>query len=87
MKCLVIKNMIMKSLNLKKYPTTINDVPKFENLKNLKINVFRLIDNKITTIYNTKERNENVVNLLLIYGNNGNNHYVWIKDLAKLIDV
>jgi len=79
--------MIMKSLNLKKYPTTINDVPKFENLKNLKINVFRLIDNKITTIYNTKERNENVVNLLLIYGNNGNNHYVWIKDLAKLIDV
>jgi hypothetical protein len=54
-------------------------------LNNLKINVFRLVDGKVTTIYNTKERNENVVNLLLIYDNNGNSHYVWIKDLAKLI--
>ena len=53
------------------YPLDIqNDIPKFEKLNNIKINVFRYereFDNpydrdRFNPIYNTRGRNENVIN-------------------------
>jgi hypothetical protein len=66
------------------FPVSLGDIPKIEKANNLKINVFRLEGLKLQTVYNTMERNPNVVNLLLLE-NNGNNHYVWIRDLARLL--
>ena len=48
------------------YPASIKDISKIEKLNNLKCNVFSLDKGKLQTIYNTKERNDNVVNLLLL---------------------
>ena len=76
-----------------KYPIDIqNDIPKFEKLNNIKINVFiynGLYEedydrNKITILYNNMDRNENTINLLLLEDEN-KHHFVWIKDLSKLI--
>lgn len=66
------------------YPIDVlKDIPKFEKLNNMKINVFRLDGKFLQTMYNTKDRNSNVVNLLLLESST-TNHFVWIKDLAKL---
>ena len=76
-----------------KYPIDIqNDIPKFEKLNNIKINVFIYNGsyeedydrNKITILYNNMDRNENTINLLLLEDEN-KHHFVWIKDLSKLI--
>ena len=57
-----------------KYPIDIqNDIPKFEKLNNIKINVFihkgsyeeDYDRNKIEILYNNMDRNENKINLLL----------------------
>ena len=73
-----------------KYPIDIQtDIKKFEKLNKIKINVF-YYDPKdvkfenILTLYNTKERNNNVVNLLLLSDKN-KDHIVWIKDLSKVM--
>jgi len=66
------------------FPVCIRDISKFEKANNLKINVFRLDGDKLQTVYNTTQRNVNVVNLLMLEAN-GNNHFVWIRDLARLI--
>ena len=76
-----------------KYPIDIqNDIPKFEKLNNIKINVFIYNGsyeedydrNKITILYNNMDRNENTINLLLLEDEN-KQHFVWKKDLSKLI--
>lgn len=67
------------------FPINIHkDIPKIEELNNLKINVFRLDGQKLQVFYNSRERNNNVVNLLLLESDT-NNHFVWIKDLSKLM--
>ena len=74
------------------YPIDIqNDIPKFEKLNNIKINVFIYNGsyeedydrNKITILYNNMDRNEDIINLLLLEDEN-RQHFVWIKDLSKL---
>ena len=72
------------------YPIDIqHDIPKFEKLNNTKINVFQY-DKKFTkleTLYNTNERNENVINLLLIdhliEDGTKNDHLIWIKSIKR----
>jgi hypothetical protein len=66
------------------YPIQIKDIPKIEKLNNVKINVFDL-DNKQEpkVLYNNRERNDNILNLLLVESEN-NSHYVWIKNLDRL---
>ena len=76
------------------YPIDIqHDIPKFERLNNIKINVFEYDKNdkkfeNLRTVYNTNEVNENVINLLLVDEKNNdgtkNEHLVWIKDFNKL---
>jgi len=76
-----------------KYPIDIqNDIPKFEKLNNIKINVFIYNGsyeedydrNKITILYNNMDRNENTINLLLLEDEN-KQHFVWINNSCKLI--
>ena len=74
------------------YPIDIqHDIPKFEKLNNIKINVYQY-DKKFTkleTLYNNNERNKNVITLLLIDELNEdgtkNEHLIWIKDLGRLL--
>ena len=67
------------------YPVKITDIPEFERLNNLRINVFVL--DEVTTIrpaYKSEmDFKLSFVNLLLIE-NEENSHYVWIKDLSRL---
>ncbi len=66
------------------YPVEINEIHKWEKAYKIKVNVYRIDKGEPQSIYNTIERNENVVNLLLIESQN-NNHYVWIRNLATLV--
>lgn len=66
------------------FPVCSGDIPKVEKANNLKINVFRLDSGKLQTIYNTMQRNDNVVNLLLLEDGK-TTHYVWIRNLARLL--
>jgi len=74
------------------YPTDIQkDIPKFEKLNNIKINVLEYIGSldkeydkrKLVSAYNTRSRNENVINLLLLKDGDNKEHLVWIKDYGK----
>lgn len=63
---------------------TLTDIPKIERLNDMKINVYHLDGNSVEILYNNKSRNTKVVNLLLL-DNGVKNHFVWIRDLARLI--
>ena len=73
------------------YPIDIQrDIPKFEKLNNIKINVLEYIGSldkeydkrKLVSAYNTRSRNENVINLLLLKDGE-KDHLVWIKNFGK----
>jgi hypothetical protein len=63
------------------------DIPQFEELNDIKINVFEYIeeDKQINVIYNTGERNKNVINILQVTEDD-KAHLVWIKDLSRLLN-
>ena len=67
-------------------PVKLKDIPKIENMNDIRFNVFGVDDKQsIYTLYNSKKICNKTCNLLLI--ENGNeNHYVWIKDLNKLMN-
>ena len=74
-----------------KYPINIQtDIKKFEKANNIKINVFQYEENdrdfkNLVPIYNNRDRNTRVCNLLLIQDKSKEvEHLVWIKDLSKL---
>ena len=75
------------------YPININkDIPKFEELNNIKINIFTYQHDDYQfktplTIYSSKSRNPDVCNLLLLYDEKNETkpqHLVYINDICKL---
>ena len=69
------------------YPIDIlNDIPKFEKLNKMKINVFEYDETfeNLNIIYNTRTRNINTMNILVLH-KNGKEHLVLIKDISKLL--
>ena len=67
------------------YPIDVfSDVPKYEELNNIKINIWRLEDGRILEEYMSENKVLEVINLLLIMGQENKNHFVWIKDLSRL---
>jgi alkyl hydroperoxide reductase subunit AhpC len=67
------------------YPTRYEDIHLFENLNDIKINVYELDEDfKPKTFYTSRDRNKNVVNLLLIHDEE-KSHYVWIKNISSLL--
>ena len=68
-------------------PVKIKDIPKIENLNgDIKFNVYGVTkDQTIYPLYTFNKICDKTCNLLLI--ENGNeNHYVWIKDVNKLMN-
>lgn len=67
------------------FPIRREDIAKFEQLNNISINVY-ILDKKLKCVPNrlTKNKKDRHVNLLLIQ-NRKKCHYVWIKDLSRLI--
>ena len=63
-------------------PTPINDIPKFEKMNNLKINVYSYDKNYIIyPLYLSKKKKfEQIIHLLYF-----DNHFCWIKILSRLI--
>lgn len=68
------------------YPIDImNDIPLYEKLNNIKINVWKYEDGSLIELYCDKtERAFEVINLLCIIGAENKNHFVWIKDLSRM---
>ena len=64
----------------------MKDLPKFEKSNNIKINVFNLVKNKPTVLYNSRDRDINipVCNLLLLEEQD-KAHFVLIRDLGRLV--
>ena len=72
----------LNKLNLKglEFPMKVKDIPKFENLNNLNINVFELTGNFLTSIHNNKNYLEPQIDLLPF-----ENHYCLITKLHCLL--
>ena len=73
----------LNKLNLKglEFPMKVKDIPKFENLNNLNINVFELTVNVLTPIHVNKNYLQPQIDLLLYQ-----NHYYLITRLHCLIN-
>ena len=68
------------------FPVKIKDIPKIENMNDIKFNVFGVDDKKsIYPLYISNKNCDKTCNLLLIENDN-KNHYVWIKDFNKLMN-
>ena len=70
------------------FPINIHeDIPKIEELNNIKINIFEYDeeDDRPNILYNSYEREcDNICNLLLI-SDDEKNHFVWIKTLSRFM--
>ena len=73
----------LNKLNLKglEFPMKVKDIPKFENLNNLNINVFELTGNVLTPIHVNKNYLQPQIDLLIYQ-----NHYCLITKLHCLIN-
>ena len=71
------------------FPVKLKEIDKFENQNPYRINVLGYENKEIYPLrISNKATNELTINLLLINDKNSdkiNNHYVWIKDLSKLL--
>ena len=72
------------------FPMTLKQIPKFEKLNNISINVNILEGNTkldVVPAYITNNKCETHINLLLIQDdcNTTKCHYVWIKNLSRLL--
>ena len=68
-------------LNGLEFPMKIKDIPKFENLNNLNVNVFELTGPVLTPIHNNKNYLQSQIDLLLF-----ENHYCLITKLHCLLN-
>ncbi len=68
-----------------KLPVKVSDVPKFENLNSMNVNVFGYDEKfNIYPLHTSKNKHDKVIDLLLI-NQEGSNHYCWIKNLNGLL--
>lgn len=72
------------------FPLKIEQVKKFEQLNDISINVYTLVQEKTQPIRISKCKKARHVNLLYIEekvgeGENINAHFAWIKDLSRLV--
>jgi len=69
-----------------KFPIQVSDITKFENINpEMSINVFGWWQNALYPIRVSNEQQRPHVIDLLLLANNDTSHYVWIKDLSRLI--
>ena len=64
------------------FPVKLKDIPKIENMNDIKFNVFDVDDKQsIYPLYISNKICDKTCDLILI-----ENHYVWIKDFNKLMN-
>ena len=61
------------------FPVKLDCIPKFEKQNNLAVSVYTITEN-----VNTKRRDMDPINLLLIEGDE-KSHYIWIKNYNRLL--
>ena len=66
------------------FPVAVKQYNKIEKQNDININVFRYEDNQFYPIYVSKEKNQDMLNLLSITENE-NKHYVLIKDFNNFM--
>lgn len=67
-----------------RFPIQRKDIAKFEQLNNISVNVYTIHKSKCVPNRLCKNKKDRHVNLLLIQDRD-KTHYVWIKDLSRLI--
>jgi len=86
----IIVSQLYNIINLKdiEFPMTLDQIKKFENRNNIFINVY-CIEKKeelsILPIRVTDRKLDKHVNLLYVQDNNDMGHFVWIKNLSRLV--
>ena len=66
------------------FPVSLKDYDKIEEQNNININVFGYENKQFYPIYVSKQKNEDILNLLLITEDE-NKHYVLIKDFNRMM--
>ena len=66
------------------FPVSLKDYNKIEEQTNININVFGYENKQFYPIYVSKQKNEDILNLLLI-AKDENKHYVLIKDFDRMM--
>lgn len=70
------------------FPVSLHEIPRFEKLNDISINVFQLHERKPIVSYVSRKKRSTHINLLLIEAvddENPVNHYVYIKNLSRLL--
>ncbi|KAJ8951715.1 hypothetical protein NQ318_012565 [Aromia moschata] len=76
------------------FPVKLTDIPRFEKLNNISVNVFglesvfkdgKMVMEVVGPLYFTSFRHPTHVNLLLITDDGGTNHYCLINNLSRLV--
>lgn len=67
------------------FPMTLKQIPRFERINEISINVFVIDEQKIAPLRLTKRKRQEHVNLLMIDGTDCSRHFCWIKDFSRLI--
>ena len=68
-----------------KFPTTLNQISRFENQNPYSINVYGWTGTSVYSLrISKKHENKQCINLMLLEKNR-NQHYCWIKDTSRLI--
>ena len=69
------------------FPITFKDIPKFERLNAVSINVYDIDNKQVFPLRLTSDRKDKHVNLLYMQDprDNGVGHFAWIKNLSHLV--
>ena len=69
------------------FPITFKDIPKFERLNAVSINVYGIENKQVLPLRLTSDKKDKHVNLLYMQDprDDGVGHFVWIKNLLRLV--
>ncbi|XP_018339057.1 PREDICTED: uncharacterized protein LOC108746654 [Trachymyrmex septentrionalis] len=69
------------------FPITFKDIPKFERLNAVSINVYGIENKQVLPLQLTSDRKDKHVNLLYMQDprDDGIGHFAWIKNLSRLV--
>ncbi|KAJ8936825.1 hypothetical protein NQ318_015292 [Aromia moschata] len=78
------------------FPMKLKDIPKFERLNSISVNVYTINKKEILPVCLTKNNFEKIVNLLMVPSTINNNdtamdtdtplyHFAWIKNMSRLL--
>ena len=69
------------------FPITFKDIPKFERLNAVSINVYSIDNKQVLPLRLTSDKKDKHVNLLYMQDprDDGVGHFAWIKNLSRLV--